>query len=575
VPVRPFFGIPLKRFLFGREEIPGAEQAASPGLPPPQDLGALEAGAPPEIPTPQNVGAVEGLQSSSQMQGPQEAGALEGEPQVPIAAKPPIIPPSVRPALTSPQLAQGLPVPPTFEPLPRFQGPKGLRQILMYAIPGYAEGRQAGFQERREAAKYANLLKQQTYSEQMAAAREARMQEMGFGSLQQRIENFQETVRNHLAREELAKTANEQRKMAEFNKLMGRATFYAGYYADKDIPEEQKEAEIRKALGLGTTQQLNYQTLLGMAGGDPTLIETLPDEVKKMFGALPPQGLQGIQPSTRYGWVGPDLQGKYNWGIVGQTVPGLPAGTAQPPITTPPPAQTPFEPISLKAVPLGTVADPETERQIRSLAAQGGQDPEQLRQQLGYAPFAKAAAPTAQIPPVPAAPAKVHPSLFPTAATRQMSETAKVIVPKIDRLLADIQDPKLKAKLGPAIGRWNEFMAGKVGAGDPDFARMRTTLALITTGAMRAHVGARGSAGMLEHFKNLADASKMDEPTLTASLTAMRDFLSGYILTQPPSPNETGKTVTRLLLRKYAQSQNVTEQEAQRLFEAKGYKVID
>src|SRR5207247_231401 len=133
--------------------------------------------------------------------------------------------------------------------------------------------------------------------------------------------------------------------------------------------EEEKQIGIRKFLGLGTTQQLNYSTLLDMAGGDPALIEALPDEVKKMFGALPPAGPAGAQPSTTYGWVGPDLQGNYKWGIQSQRVPGIGAvpGQAQPPALPPATGPAPFEPISLKAVAPGTVADPETQRQIRAL----------------------------------------------------------------------------------------------------------------------------------------------------------------------------------------------------------------
>ena len=75
-----------------------------------------------------------------------------------------------------------------------------------------------------------------------------------------------------------------------------------------------------------------------------------------------------------------------------------------------------------------------------------------------------------------------------------------------------------EGKLGPLAGRWNEFMAGKWGSGDPEYAALRAKMGLSTTLLMQAHVGSRGSAQMLEHFEDLANAGKMDGPTLKSSI---------------------------------------------------------
>lgn len=80
-------------------------------------------------------------------------------------------------------------------------------------------------------------------------------------------------------------------------------------------------------------------------------------------------------------------------------------------------------------------------------------------------------------------------------------------------------------KLGTVASRWNEFMAGKVGAGDPDFAALRAKMGLSTTKLMQAHVGSRGGAFMLEHFQDLADAGKMDAPTLKSALSSEVDYM--------------------------------------------------
>jgi hypothetical protein len=434
-------GIPLKRFLFRRNlEIPGVEEATPPGLPPPQDVDTsfLGLGQPP---VPEDAGAIEGGDVTPQIAQPSAP---------PAAARPAMISPAVKAQFQRPKM-EGLPPLPTFEPLPKFEGPKGLRQILMYGIPGYAQGRTARFEHEQQAAKYANELKARAYTEQLGAAREARMQETGIANLQQRFENFSETVRNHLEKEGISKQANELRKNAELNKLSQRAMWVSGYYANRtDIPEEEKQIGIRKFLGLGTTQQLNYSTLLDMAGGDPAMIEALPDEVKKMFGALPPAGPVGAQPSTTTHYGGFDYYTDPATGKVYQIpktptvsvrtpgVGGLPP--VQPTLPAAAPATggaAPFEPISLKAVAPGTVADPETERQIRSLAAQGGKDPDQLRQEMGYAPFGTQAAPTGAVPAIPGA--------APTAGMRELTGPGgQPLIPSAQvHRLTDLQKEKL------------------------------------------------------------------------------------------------------------------------------------
>ncbi len=75
-----------------------------------------------------------------------------------------------------------------------------------------------------------------------------------------------------------------------------------------------------------------------------------------------------------------------------------------------------------------------------------------------------------------------------------------------------------EGKLGPLASRWNDFLAGKYGAGDPDYAALRAKMGLSTTLLMQAHVGSRGGSALLEHFEDLANAGKMDGPTLKSSL---------------------------------------------------------
>lgn len=109
-----------------------------------------------------------------------------------------------------------------------------------------------------------------------------------------------------------------------------------------------------------------------------------------------------------------------------------------------------------------------------------------------------------------------------------------------------VDDLDKRGKLGALATRWNEFMAGKFGAGDPEFAALRAKLGLSTTLLMQAHVGSRGSAQMLEHFEDLANGKKLDGPTLKAALGAEIDYVQDRAM-DPNPPNYkkmAGKTAT-------------------------------
>lgn len=92
------------------------------------------------------------------------------------------------------------------------------------------------------------------------------------------------------------------------------------------------------------------------------------------------------------------------------------------------------------------------------------------------------------------------------------------ILPLIDKL-------DKEGKLGAIASRWNEFMAGKVGVGDPDIEALRAKMGLGTTLLMQAHVGNRGGSFMLEHFEDLASAKKMDAQTLRSGIKSEMDYM--------------------------------------------------
>ena len=102
------------------------------------------------------------------------------------------------------------------------------------------------------------------------------------------------------------------------------------------------------------------------------------------------------------------------------------------------------------------------------------------------------------------------------------------------------QDLARQGKLGPLAGRFQDFLAGTYGAGDPEVEELRTKMGLLATGLMQVHVGARGSAAMMEHFADLASAKKMDGPTLLSGLNAENNYVTRKAMIPKNSRFNTG-----------------------------------
>src|SRR5207237_3205992 len=77
-----------------------------------------------------------------------------------------------------------------------------------------------------------------------------------------------------------------------------------------------------------------------------------------------------------------------------------------------------------------------------------------------------------------------------------------------------------KGKMGSsATARFNDALLQKAGS-DPDYAPLFVHTHLLSTALLQAHVGSKGSEGMMEEFAKLANAGKMSAPTLRAALGA-------------------------------------------------------
>lgn len=121
-----------------------------------------------------------------------------------------------------------------------------------------------------------------------------------------------------------------------------------------------------------------------------------------------------------------------------------------------------------------------------------------------------------------------NPVKLPGTEAQKVVVARQLIGPRkglFDMVNNDINNLAQQGKLGVVASRWGEFMAGKVGD-DPDFQPLRTHMGLLSTALMQAHVGARGSKEMLQHFRDLANYSISNEATLRKAIGAEWDYVN-------------------------------------------------
>lgn len=88
-----------------------------------------------------------------------------------------------------------------------------------------------------------------------------------------------------------------------------------------------------------------------------------------------------------------------------------------------------------------------------------------------------------------------------------------------------INDLDRRGMLGPLAGRFNEFMAGTWGQGDPEYQALRTKLDLSNTLLASVHTGSRGGWNLIDNFKNLADQGKLSGAALKAAYGSEMDYV--------------------------------------------------
>ena len=121
----------------------------------------------------------------------------------------------------------------------------------------------------------------------------------------------------------------------------------------------------------------------------------------------------------------------------------------------------------------------------------------------------------------------------PTSAVLTQSQRALMIQPQVAVLTAQID--KVAPELGPLKGRWSDLMAGRVGANNPDIAKLQMQLKLFTTALMLAH-GLRGESyekGLEQYLR----ASQSPE-NLKARIAGADAYLQDYAQATGHGPTE-------------------------------------
>lgn len=125
------------------------------------------------------------------------------------------------------------------------------------------------------------------------------------------------------------------------------------------------------------------------------------------------------------------------------------------------------------------------------------------------------------------------------AAVEQQRHNAVNVLSHVNDIESEAQQIDKLGLMGPVGGRWADFMAGTIGAGelaagDPDKARLlgkfRTDVGLLKSGMAMVHGGARGggSTGMAGRMDMLMNAKTMDLPLFLGSTDAFKGWLQQY-----------------------------------------------
>lgn len=159
-----------------------------------------------------------------------------------------------------------------------------------------------------------------------------------------------------------------------------------------------------------------------------------------------------------------------------------------------------------------------------STATQAPERPERPPQALMIGPDGKAfvVRPGVELPAGSMTASGVNTANAPTMQQRNVAGQAALVHEQIPAVIADID--RMKGKLGPMNGRWNEFMQGKIGTEDPDFASLRADLLMASSAVALMHARGRLPENLRAEFDHLINAPQQNPENLKAILRKVDEW---------------------------------------------------
>jgi len=128
----------------------------------------------------------------------------------------------------------------------------------------------------------------------------------------------------------------------------------------------------------------------------------------------------------------------------------------------------------------------------------------------------------------------------PTQQMKTAAYRANTALAGIPDVISDID--RLGSKLGPIMGRWNEFIQGKGGFNDPEYAGLRADMNLLATAVTLAHAQGRMSDALRQDFQKMLNQPQQTPENVKAVLGKVKTWMERQSNVNAPPPGQGSST---------------------------------
>lgn len=111
----------------------------------------------------------------------------------------------------------------------------------------------------------------------------------------------------------------------------------------------------------------------------------------------------------------------------------------------------------------------------------------------------------------------------PTTTEKNAGAQGQLVHEQIPMLLKEIDQNA--SQMGPILGHWNEFMQGKIGLDNPQYAELRANLMMAASAVALAHARGRLPENLREEFDKMINAPQQSPANLKATLQAIDPWM--------------------------------------------------